>query len=405
MGGQVFREDSSIMSWPEAIEKTAGLSGRIDSAMTSFNEVQVAVPQTQIDLKSVYPLSQIRDSVTATEGTVTNSEGAFLLTANAHEDADVYLRSVERGRYVAGFDAVAGIALKIPTRPTGNQTIEWGYTDFENGFVVGEDADGLYTAVYRNGEKILVKRRSEWINPLTDEINPANLTVYRIPFRWYGRGPIKLTIATELGRTGEITVADSTSLEDSGPITLDPNQPLSVRIKNNGTESGLTAHVYGRHFYVLGDYRPDVRVTSDTRIAQSVSTTFVPLIAYREKTGLYSTISNRLQDIQLLVASNDLIWQIRLLPDITGGTFVDPPNTNGGVETSLESNISATAITGGLAIYTGLAQSGSGGNPVALASSLPQIDLPPNPGVFALCARSVSGTATVTSVFNVREQW
>jgi hypothetical protein len=373
--------------------------------MTSFNELQVALPQSQIDVNSVYPLSTIRDRVVATEGTVTNFEGSLLLSADAHADADVYLRSVERGRYVAGFDAVAGLALKIPTRPTGNQTIEWGYTDFENGFVVGEDADGLYTAVYRDGEKILVKRRDAWLNPLNGQLNPANLSVYRIPFRWYGKGPIKLTLATEANQIGEITVADSTVLEDSGPITLNPNQPLSVRIRNNGTAAALTAQVYGRHFYVLGDYNPDVRVTTDVRIGQSVGTTFVPLIVYREKNGLFSTISNRLQDVQLLVATNDIIWQVRLFPEITGGTFVDPPNSASGAETSLESNISATAITGGLAIYTGLAESGSGGNPLGSILALPQMDLPPNPAVFALCARSVSGTATVTSVFNIREQW
>lgn len=386
-------------------ERIAKLADRLISSISSFNELQVALPYSQIDLKSIYPLSVLRDVITATAGNVTQSEGAFLITADADGAADVLFRSIERGRYVAGFDAIAGMAVKLPTRPTGNQSVEWGYTDFINGFVVGEDAGGLYTAIYRGGVKSSVRRRADWLNPMTGILDPSTLNVYRMPFRWYGRGPMKLTLATEENDIGGITVADATTLIDDGPITFDPNQPLSIRIKNNGTASALTAEVYGRHFYVLGDYRPSSRVTSVARIEQSVGTTFVPLIAYREKTGLYESISNKLQDVQILASGADIIFEVRLFTELTGGTFVDPPNTNGGLETSLEANNTATAVTNGIAVYEGLVAAGQGSSSGAFVKSLPQLPLPNNPSLWCLVARSVSGTATVTSIFNILEEW
>ena len=41
---------------------------RMSDAMTSFDEMAVSVPKLQFDLKSVYPISQIRDLVSGING-------------------------------------------------------------------------------------------------------------------------------------------------------------------------------------------------------------------------------------------------------------------------------------------------------------------------------------------------
>lgn len=392
--GRTIKEDGELFN-------IADFFGRLDKSMTSFDELVVGIPHTQIELKSVYPISALRDITTATNGTVTQSNGAFLCELTADADAVLTFRSAERGRYVAGYDGLAGMGVELPTRPTGNQTIEFGYTDFTNGYVVGEDALGMYTAVYRDGIKTNVRRRADWDNPSLDHLDPEQLQIYRMAFRWYGKGPMRLSIANNSG----LIQLDKSSQIDNGPITLDPNQPLSIKIANNGTAATLNAKLYGRQFYIIGDYRPDKRFTSSVRTAQSVSTTPLPLIVYREKEGAYNTISCKMQDVQLLSSGADLIWEVLFNPTVTGGAWVEIDNKDGGVESAIQTNITATAVSGGISVYKGLAAAGVANRSSAQDKQLPSLELPGSPRVYALVARSVAGTATVTSVFNIAEEW
>lgn len=402
VGGRSSLSDGSLFN-------STDLMRRISDGMTSFNELAVSVPYSQIDLKSVYPISQYRDTITATSGSVTQADGEFLVTTDADGTGDVLFRSVARGRYVAGLDAVAGIGIRFPQAPTGDQTIEWGYTDFQNGFVTGYDADGLYTAVYRGGIRGSIHRREDWTNPMADGdfvLRPERLNVYRMSFRWYGRGPFALKIAGERDGIGQIIAADTTLLDDaSGPITNNPNQPMSVRVTNNGTASALPCYVAGRQFFVLGDYNPMKRITSNSRLDQSVGTTFTPLVSFRQKTGIVSSINANLGGVSIIASGSNLLWQVRAFTSLTGASFTAPPNSNSGVETAMDFDVSATAMTGGITLYEGLVAGGRGNDSGKTAAELPGLELPRDGDIITLCARAESGTAAVTSVFRVIEEW
>lgn len=404
--GRMILEDGTMFNEAEHL-------ARADSAMTSFGEMSVAVPTLQLDIKSVYPLSSLRDKVVATEGDVTQASGEFRVFTNSNGTGDVLFRSVARGRYVAGIDALAGLGVRLPQTPTGDQTIEWGYTDFQNGFVVGMDADGMYTAIYRAGVRGQVHRREDWQDPLETGdfvLNPRQLNVYRLSFRWYGRGPMGLAIAGERLGVGKVYRADATVMEtEDGPITNNPNQPLSVRIRNNGTASALECYVAGRQFAVLGDYDPLKRYSSHARFTQSVGTSFVPLVSFRQKAGVLSRVSMKLGGVSMLASEADILWQFRVFSSLTGASWVDPPFLSGGGDTAAEFDISATAISNGIKLYEGLAPGNGGSGPPgpanSFASDLPDLELPEDEQPVTLCARALSGTATVSSVFRVLEEW
>lgn len=399
-GRQILEDGTAI--------NAANLADRINQGMTAFNELTVVEPRNQINIESTHPVSKLKDIVEATAGTVTQLDGQFRVATDALGTGDVLFRTLDRGRYEAGLDAVTGIGLRIPTRPTGNQVIEWGPTDFQNGFVVGEDANGMFTGVYRGGVLESVSRRDAWNDPQLNTLDPKKLNVYRISVRWYGRGPFKLSLATEsMEGEGRISRADTTNLLSDGPITYDPNQPISVRVRNNGTSAPLEVYVCGRQFSVYGQSSAVPRATSEYSLERSVpSTGFVPLISFRQKsTPDYATISTALDSVKTIASAASIVWQVRAFNTLTGASWVSPRNTDSGSETALEVDTAATAMTGGIVLYEGLQASGQGNSPSGSPGDLPNHELPSDGTIITLCAMAVSGTATVSSVFTISERW
>ena len=386
------------------------MMSRMATSASSFDETAVVEPRSLFDLKSVYPLSKFRDSVIAENGGfVTQSEGQFIVSTTDDAGSSVIFQSVERARYVAGFDGVPGMAVALNALPTGNQVVEWGNTDFENGFVVGVDAEGMFTRLYSGGEVVKTRRRNEWNSPRLAELDPLDVRVYRMPYRWYASGPYRLMIDHyDEKDTPTVLPVDVMTREDTTkPITEDPNQPISLRIQNNGTASPLTARVMGRQYFVMGDYNPDKRIIGERRFTQTVDTTPVPLIAFRQKPGIYNSVSIKIGGIDLLVSGADIFFDVRVFADITGGEWISPRLTDNGVESAVEFNVSADSIAGsGLQIWGGgLVGEGQGKRSSLQSVELPSLDLPGDGEVICLTAQAISGSATVSSVLKVNEEW
>ena len=385
---------------------------RLGDSMTSFDETAVSVPSTLIDLKSVYPLSRLRDLAQTTgSATVAQNEGRYEVSLGADGQASATLTSIERARYVAGYDGIPGMAVNLDRMPTGDQVVEWGNTDFVNGFVVGADANGMFTRLYSDGVAVATKRKEDWSQGRNLDVDPLNVHVYRMPYRWYASGPYRLMVdwVDEQGTPGVLPLDVFTSADKSQPITRDPNQPLNLRVQNNGTEAPITAYVMGRQYVVTGDYNPNRRIIGDFRAQQSVGNTFVPLIAFRQKTGVYTSVSTRLAGVGI-ISDRNLIWEARVLSTVTGGTWRAPRLTDSGVETAMEVNTSPTGFAEeGVQVWVGDPVAGGSGNTAGAGrADLPRLELPvgaQNEDI-VLCARSVSDqTAIVTSVFRIREEW
>ena len=385
---------------------------RVDNAMSSFDETSVASPTTMIDLKSVYPLSRLRDRPSTNgDATISQANGRYELALGSDGNASADFRSVERARYVAGYDGVPGLAVNLDRLPTGNQVVEWGNCDFQNGFVVGVDAQGMFTRLYRGGEAVVTRRREDWSEGRRNTLSPLDVHVYRMPYRWYGSGPYTLMVdwVDSRGRPSLLSLDVVHSADKSMPVTEDPNQPIAVRVQNNGTAEPIKAYVMGRHYVVMGGYNPNRRIIGDFRAQQTVGQTFVPLIAFRQKLGVYTSISTKLAGVGI-ISNENLIWEARVLSDVAGGEWRAPRLTDDGTESAMEVNTIATGFNvDGLQVWVGDPVEGrQGGRSGAGKADLPNLDLPVGAQneVIVLCARTV-GTqeATVTSTFKIREEW
>lgn len=411
MGDVAWKRSGDIVRSNGETVNEGDLISRLSNGMTSFDELSVASIETRIDLKSVYPISQQRDRITASNGGgVTKGDGVFVVATTADADSEVTFRSVERGRYIAGIDAVAGLGVALPTQPTGNQEIEWGYTDFNNGFVAGYDATGVYMATYLGGTRSAKVYQSAWnVNKaLTGAFvfDPTEMNIYRFAFRWYGRGPVTLELAGEEGFTTRKIRLNQVKAENGKLITEDPNQPLSMRIKNNGTASAITAELAGRNFGIRGHNIPELRESGALRKAVAVGTDdWVPLVSARHKNGTHETISTRLGGISILT-NNDIEFRVIILGSLTGASFVNPELSDTGAESCMEYDISATALTGGISMTRpNIAIGGSGNRTDLLVADLPTLELPDNQQVVCLAARALTTSATVTATLAIREEW
>jgi len=394
-----------------SVNSKAGYFDRSFDAMTSFDELSVAGIETKINLKSVYPISALRDRITtANGGSVTKGNGVFQIATSADANSEVLFESVERGRYVAGLDAVAGIGMSLPSRPTGNQEVEWGYTDFQNGFVVGEDVTGIYMAVYSGGTRSDKVYQSDWnidtleAGPFT--LDPAELNIYRFAFRWYGRGPVTLELAAEEGDISRKMRVHQFRATPGELITQDPNQPISVRVRNNGTEAALQVDCAGRNFGVRGVNSAESRQSGAIREAVTVGTSgFTPLVSARHKNGDYNSISTILGGMEI-ITDNDIEYRIVVQSTLTGASWVDPSFSDTGQESAMEYDISATSFTGGLSFTRPFLAVGSTGNKTSLSvADIPTLELPSDLQAITLCARALTTSATVTAVMSIMEEW
>lgn len=101
---------------------------------SQFDELIVSEKTPIVELTSAYGLSILRDSVTTIgDGTVTNDATEFNLSNTTNGIDSAILESVLRGRYEPGFAGEAGIGVRIPMLPIGNQIGRWGFFDDQNG--------------------------------------------------------------------------------------------------------------------------------------------------------------------------------------------------------------------------------------------------------------------------------
>lgn len=387
--------------------ETAG--EQLNEVFTGFNEVQTAETTPIIALKSNYGISALRDKTeTSNSGSVTNADGEYRLSTGTTTNSTAALESVERGRYIAGEVGLPGIGVRLPVLPTGEEEARWGYFDDNNGFGVGVDSTGVFIFIRRAGTETII-RREDWYDPLSangpsgQTLSLSRLNVFRFPFRWYGSGPVVFEV-TSLEREvyPSLTRFAAIEADDGKTIVEDPNLPLRAEVKNQGTSSDLKLFVAGRQFAVIGRYNPNRRFTSEYRLSQSVGTTFVPLVTFKQKPS-FASVSVKAGGVSIATSSASIIYQLRINPTLTGANFGAPSEVPAS-ETALEFDNVATALTNGQKIFEALAVAGLGSGTGASEQDIPDIDLPVNEPI-VLCARSFSGTATVTSVLRAREEW
>jgi hypothetical protein len=408
----------SLIPSDQTIYGNLNVSGAITSFTNQvgtdpFGELKVVQRSMVIDLKSVFGISVLRDTVTTTgTGTVTNviANPEFTLATSAANDTAI-LQSAERGRYCAGYGAQCGIAMRIPAAFTGNQAVRFGYTDSTNGFFYLYNSTGISVGIVRGGTETIIPQ-SSWnvdklngTGPSARTLDMTRGNIFRMDFSWYGFGSVSFNIVITDTSGNQVVQTVHRWAPNQQTSVLTPNLPIYVGLQNGGTAAPATVYVAGRQFSLYGNYSPIYRISSfyDTSPTVLTTTGFAPILSVKRRLGSPGMgLKMSSYDIS---SSDTIIVQIRVNPTLTGATYntvQDSPST----ESMLQYDVAATAMSGGTVIYCQLVMGAQAKVEASTASEQLFYNIPEYQPV-TICAKAVNAnvTATITVVFRLKEEY
>ncbi|MGG4403393.1 hypothetical protein ABEW61_24965 [Paenibacillus amylolyticus] len=388
---------------------------------SQFDELIVSEKTPIVELTSAYGLSILRDSVTtAGDGTVTNDATEFNLSNTTNGTDSAILESVLRGRYEPGFAGEAGIGVRIPILPIGNQIGRWGFFDDQNGAFFGVDSTNVFVVIRRGGSDTTFPQSSWNVDRLDGTgssgatLNLSKGNIFQIVFTWYGYGVVEFRVVIPNPATLAQEVITVHRFSPTGQTSfIDPNLPLRAQIDNNGTATSYTLFVGGRQYSIIGKYDPTFRVTSERRRVTNLTSTLTPVLSFTRK-AIFPSGSARTNSVQVdleeinIISSVDLSYQV-LVGGTLDGAFINYPTATTIIpdsETALLVNNSSTMITGGEVVFQGITGGGTGGNRILASSELFDFTLPENQ-VVTLAVSNIGGAGSniVDVVFSVAESW
>ncbi|MFW5980291.1 MAG: carboxypeptidase-like regulatory domain-containing protein [Halanaerobiales bacterium] len=393
----------------------------IRSEAGQFDEVITNEKSPLIELDTPYGLSKLRNFVVEENGaSVSNNGIEFILETDAQTNSRGVLDSARRGRYQPGTAGELGIAVRLPSNPTGSQEARWGYFDDNNGAYFGIDDTGLFITVRREGVDTKTYQQN-WNADSLDGSGPSGLTldiskgnIFQILYTCYGYGVTNYRVLLVDENNVQRTVTVHRFKPDGETSFGDPNLPIRGEILNGDSSSqAYTMYIAGRQYHVVGRYLPIRRITSERNLELSVDTTLSPAISFRRKedfpvTGRKNSVNVMIQSFDI-ISDTDLIYEILFAPELDGANFGTPTNTSAD-ETAVESDVTATFKDGGSPgelIFSGLV-SGTAQGPFA-SSQFARVGL--EDIVFTgiqpvtLAVRTISGNGEVSIIFRVKEDW
>lgn len=385
---------------------------------TPYNEALTVRRKILFELSAAVPtVSILRNEVIVdppeSDSNVTRDGGEFKV--EALPNSTIIFESGERGRYKPGYESQAGIGVRIPNQElTGDSEIEWGYFQGSDGLGFGLDAQGFYIFKNKNGSKVKTRQGDFSVDNLNGKgpsqynLDLSDGLIFQIDFSWYGYGAVKwsVIIKSDDPQIGDYEQVIHRFAPQGETLIDQPNLHVSCSIKNDQAEP-LEAYVGGRQFSILGDYDPQFRVVGNFRGSRSgIGTTFVPLISFRRKSEMFTQLA---QSVKIrsssIITQGNIIFGYVFNGELTGASFSTPigccPD-----ETTLESDTSATAITGGIAVGPrSLGVEGQGNRSTLTRDDDFTFDLIDDK-IITLVARSVTGNVTIdAATMNMTEDW
>lgn len=388
---------------------------RLESIAPEYNTIsnmlQIAEKNFIVELKSTYGLSELRDIVTTTSGSVTHTGDEYQLSTNAVSSASVILDSAQLGATISGVTYEIGISVRMSDTPSGEQQARWGYFDGDNGAYFGQDSSGVFIAILRNGTETKIYQTSWNLNCCNDVGFILDLTkgnIFQILFFTKGYSVIEFRIINiDQSNTHSVTTVHRYK-QDGQTFLIDPNQPIRAQVLNGNTATALNLFVADRYIASYGLFIINKRITSERRLQQTVDQTLRPTISFRKKSTFPGSRNNSVNikadtfDIISETLNENLLWELylgaTLGPDTQ--TFSTPTNTSSS-ETALESNITATTISGGTLLAAGLIA----GDGQRYTISLNPFTLPVET-TLTLATRAINSTSvTINTALRMEEDW
>lgn len=390
-----------------ARDANSGLA-RLVEGRTSFNELNTVEFTPVFELDPANGLTELRDRQIPTDGgSISDSNaGEITLSSGTTAGGKAILDTAEKGRYQPGIEALAGVALREDSAPTGNQYWRMGYFDDEDGYWLEKDSTGLYIGHRVNGVDKPLVPEAEWNSRIKGiELDFSRMTVIRFPFQCYYGGPLTVEgVAVDSAGNRETRTMHTIGPTDGEPILGESKLPVRVEVSNGGDTEDLTVHVGGRHFGVRGRYNPNRRETAETREEAATSTSLVPLVSFRKKADRVSKAKSIKVSGLGVLSDVDAVMEIHLNPtgltDADFGSITNIPDS----ETAVEVNNTDTTMTAGQVLDRALVAGGQANRSNLSGIRRLGLDIPDD-ATITLAVRTVSGTGTATAAFTMEEEW
>lgn len=321
---------------------------------TAFNELLTVQRNNQIQVNGSYGLSGYRDEVIeVNSGTVSNANAEFKLSYTGSNDL-ASLSTSERGRYVPGHPAEAGIGARFPKLPSGDIEAIVGYfdltdtNDINEGATFEYDSNGMYVALYHNGTQRIRIHESDFnINP-NPEINYDKGWIYQINFIYYGYGDVTFQVMNPY--TNEVTRLHKYVPENE---TTFFNSNLKISSLLRGTTSDTyDLYISGRQFSIIGTDEADKRQISHNSGTRTLSSdTWTTITSVKKKDGM-EAVNLSLEGFEARTNPN-LRYEIRVNPDLDGTGTWETPTRHNPNEVGIEVNDSGQVVDQGTSTPTG----------------------------------------------------
>lgn len=387
------------------------------SPFTTYHEMMVSEYSPLVELDPSNGLSEVyRDTITVTgSGSVTESDGEFRVASGVTSGSTATLATKEHGRYQPGIMGMGGHSVRRPVAPTGDAEIWWEYGDGIDSVRVGEDSTGVYVQFISNNTPENKIYQEDWnrdtltgdggsSNQSGAQLDLTRQTTVRHPFSHYGVGPVQVVFYTvDANGYPQYILAHEFTGKSGQILWTDPKLPLREYVSNGTTGVDLELFVGGREFAVLGRYMPNRRKTrerfSNVTVGDGVRT---PLASFKKKDlRKWGTRSCKVGGFSVST-NQDIFIDIVLGGTLTGDSFGSITDIAAS-ETALESDTSATAITGGTAVDGYFAAGGVGSDRDLSGIDLLGVDIPADT-VITLVGIGDGASATVSGVFKIEEE-
>lgn len=337
-------------------------------SLTAFDDMRVTERTTLIDLKSSDGLSLLRNKVLIVGSSdVTASNGFIELKTSFNAVDSAELRTLQRSKYVHGSETECAITCGLSQPLVGAQTVKIGMFDENDGYYFKLSGEANVSAcVMQQGIEAAVERLS-WNADVFDGQGESYLNLidwtqkHMFIIQCSGKSiRFKINALNSLGQVSSWLGHSQTGISITGGIGA---LPLTVNISNNGTTGNVRiVYVGGRSCGVIGKYVPIQTRTQSAYVFDKYitsSTNFVPIISVRKKHVDRAIKIVRQFDIDC-IASEQMVMQVRVgntsSAMILQNAVFRPLSDNVDSESAMEYDTTATNISGGLPIWTGLAE-------------------------------------------------
>lgn len=321
----------------------------LEKSGTPYGDLTTVDRDNRIDVSSETPLSEQADFATAGVSHVP-ADSVYRIRANAGTES---LETVDSLQYTPGYIAEIGLSLQIPTAPTGNQEVRFGYFDASDGVYFGWDSGGVFIERLRNGVREGKVYEDDWTEDYgTDaQTELQRGTIALLELALYNFGSIGFDIYDQDDDTNALQ-SNTVHYADVPDQTTLSSQDNPIRVEvSNPDASDFDVFVADRQATVRGQFTPNRRVKGERREGVALSgTTWVPVLSFR-RTDAFKTTNTSLFNLS---AKPDVHVYVQVREDAGSTTDADysaPQDVKAG-ETGVEVDTAPSgAISDGYFVY------------------------------------------------------